>query len=60
VAIQVPSVPLAPISPWMVGSDELTIEMSSVAISAPSVPAATASQALASAFAAFPACARRS
>ncbi len=44
VAIQVPSVPLAPISPWMIGRAELTMEMSSIAIIAPSVPAATASQ----------------
>ncbi len=50
VAIQVPSVPVAPISPWIVGSAELTIEMSSVASIAPSAPAATAIQAVASAF----------
>ena len=49
VAIHVPSVPVAPISPWIVGSAELTIEMSSVASSAPSAPAATAIQAVESA-----------
>src|SRR3546814_4673557 len=36
VAIQVPSVPLAPISPWITGSAELTIEISSVASMVPS------------------------
>ena len=49
VAIHVPSVPVAPISPWIVGSAELTIEMSRVASSAPSEPAATAIQAVKSA-----------
>ena len=44
VATQVPSVPLAPISPWIVGSAALTIEMSSSAMKDPIVPAATASQ----------------
>ena len=37
-------VPVAPISPWICGKAELVIEISSVAISAPSEPAATASQ----------------
>ena len=49
VAIQVPSVTLAPISPWMTGRAELTIETSSVARSAPRAPAATAIHAVASA-----------
>ena len=39
-----PSVPVAPISPWICGSAEFVIEMSRVAISAPSAPAATAIQ----------------
>lgn len=38
VAIHVPSVPLAPISPWMVGSAELTMEMSSVASNLVALP----------------------
>lgn len=49
VDIHVPSVPLAPILPAIVGSEEFTIEMSRVAIKAPIVPAATANQADASA-----------
>ena len=48
--IQVPSVPLAPISPWIVGSAELVIEMSSEASSAPSAPAKTAIQSSTEAF----------
>ena len=35
-AIHVPSVPVAPISPWICGKAELVIEMSSDAINAPS------------------------
>ena len=44
VEIQVPSVPLAPISPWIWGRAELTMEMSSEAIRAPREPASTAIQ----------------
>ena len=49
-AIQVPSVPVAPISPWICGRAELTMEISSVAISAPSAPAMTAIQSCVVAF----------
>src|SRR5471032_1442920 len=44
VDIQVPSVPDAPICPWICGRAELVMEMSRVASSAPREPAATAIQ----------------
>ncbi len=45
-----PSVPVAPIEPWICGSAELVMEMSSVAISAPSAPPITAIQSVTEAF----------
>src|SRR5277367_1310825 len=43
--IQVPSEMVAPISPWICGRDEVVIEVSSVTMAAPIVPATTAIQA---------------
>src|SRR5271155_2342829 len=43
--IQVPSEMVAPISPWICGRDEVVIEVSSVTMAAPMVPATTAIQA---------------